>query len=306
MPPPTHDPLYHDQLIQGHLFKGISTPWIIPASPNTSDIRYEFSSSDAAHNAKSKLKDSRELLKESHHVLMAGRQFAVLAIFQALDAGGKDGAIREVFEGLDPAGVSVAAFKKPTPEELAHDFLWRTSRKLPPKGMIGIFNRSYYEEVLAVRVHPEFLDGQYAGSPPAADLLWPERYRAIRAHERHLVSCGTVVLKFWLNVSPSRQARRFLDRLEDPTKNWKFSLRDLQESERRAAYDEAVKEMFIETSTAWAPWFCIPADDRWYARWQIAEIVRQTLKALPLNYPKAALLEANAEQLARQLAAKTD
>jgi PPK2 family polyphosphate:nucleotide phosphotransferase len=208
-----------------------------------------------------------------------------LLVFQALDAAGKDGVIREVFEDLDPVNVNVTAFKRPSERELRHDFLWRTSLALPERGEIAVFNRSYYEEVLAVRVHPQFLAGQYAGAPPDPEKLWPERYRAIREHERHLATANTLILKFWLNVSPAQQAQRFLERLDTAEKRWKFSLGDIHESNHRAAYDEAVQTMFKETSRPWAPWFCIPADDKWYLRWQVADIIHQAMTALPLSYP---------------------
>jgi polyphosphate kinase 2 (PPK2 family) len=148
-----------------------------------------------------------------------------------------------------------------------------------------VFNRSYYEEVLTVRVHPEFLDAQYAGTPPKPEHLWPARYRAIREHERHLAFANTLILKFWLNVSPARQARRFLDRLDTPEKRWKFSPGDVRESNFRAAYDEALLHLLNETSRPWAPWFCVPADDKWYLRWQVVDIIRQAMANLPLDYP---------------------
>ena len=191
-----------------------------------------------------------------------------------------------MFEDLDPVNVQIAAFKWPTDRELRHDFLWRTTRELPERGEIGVFNRSYYEEVLTVRVHPEFLGGQYAGNPPDAEALWPARYQAIREHEKHLAAANTLVLKFWLNVSLKTQARRFLERLDTPEKRWKFSMGDIRESKFRTDYDQAVMHMFNETSRPWAPWFCIPADDRWYLRWQIADIVKQAMAALPLDYPE--------------------
>jgi PPK2 family polyphosphate:nucleotide phosphotransferase len=279
-------------------FSSAPCRWMAPTDGQTNVTSYDFDPGKSRPDAKKQLEVSRKITRKSHQVLMAGKQYSVLAIFQALDAAGKDGAIREVFKGLDPAGVKVSAFKRPTAEELEHDFLWRTARKLPRRGQIGVFNRSYYEEVLAVRVHPEFLGGQYAGNPPDATQLWPERYRAIREHERHLALANTVVLKFWLNVSPARQAKRFLERLEEPRKNWKFSKGDLREAKVRPAYDEAALEMFRETSRPWAPWFCIPADDRWYARWQISEIIRQSLEFLPMSYPRPEVSPEEAEQFA--------
>jgi PPK2 family polyphosphate:nucleotide phosphotransferase len=228
---------------------------------------------------------ARQSIRPDQRKLYAAKQFSVLLVFQALDAAGKDGVIREVFEDLDPGNVQVVSFKRPTERELRHDFLWRINLALPERGDIAVFNRSHYEEVLTVRVHPEFLDAQYPGPQPDAEALWPARYNAIREFERRLAASNTLILKFWLNVSPAKQAQRFLERLDNPKKRWKFSLGDVRESTFRPAYDEALRHMLNETSRPWAPWFCIPADDRWYLRWQVAEIVRQALAALPLTYP---------------------
>lgn len=247
------------------------------------------------------LDEARNQIQALQRKLIANKQFSILLIFQALDAAGKDGAIREVLEGLDVGGIRVTSFKQPTRTELAHDFLWRTTRELPERGQIVAFNRSYYEEVLAVRVHPEFLAGQYAGQVPAPSLLWPARYRAIRELERHLAMSNTLVLKFWLNVSPERQALRFLNRLEDPKRFWKFSKHDLVESGHRDAYNEAVLHMFNETSRSWAPWFCVPADSRWYLRWQISSILLQAMQALPLTYPEAEAMTDEDRQALRQV-----
>ncbi|HKJ18135.1 MAG TPA: PPK2 family polyphosphate kinase [Xanthomonadales bacterium] len=237
-------------------------------------------------DSKDQTRESRKDIRELQQALQASKRFSVLAIFQALDAAGKDGAVREVFKGVNPGGLKVTSFKSPSEQEVEHDFLWRTSKALPRDGEIGIFNRSYYEEVLVVRVHPGYLDSQYAGYPPPVETLWPARYQAIREHELHLAQSNTLVLKFWLNVSPQRQARRFLERLDDPEKRWKFSTGDLREARLRDQYDQAVLQMFNETSRPWAPWFCIPADERWYARWKIAETIKQAMSALPLPYPE--------------------
>ena len=245
-----------------------------------------FSPPEDWDGAKGRTKKSRRGLRELQEALRASKRFSVLAVFQALDAAGKDGAIREVFKGVNPAGLDITSFKRPSDEEMSHDFLWRSSRALPRDGQIGIFNRSYYEEVLVVRVHPGFLDSQYAGNPPHAETLWPARYRAIREHELHLAQSNTLVLKFWLNVSPQRQAQRFVERLDDPKKRWKFSTGDVRESRLRAQYDDAVMHMFNETSRPWAPWFCIPADERWYTRWKISEILNQAISGLSLPYPE--------------------
>ena len=265
----------------------ITSPWRVPYDASLAEPPKIYSPPENPAGSKGLLVDTRKAIRPYQRQLYAAKQFSLLLVFQALDAAGKDGANREVFEDLDPVNVQVSAFKRPTERELRHDFLWRTAKELPERGEIAIFNRSYYEEVLTVRVHPEYLSGQYAGSPPDPESLWPMRYEAIREHERHLAAANTLILKFWLNVSPARQARRFLDRLDDPEKRWKFSMGDIRESKFRAEYDEAVLHMLNETSRPWAPWFCIPADDRWYLRWQIADIIRQAMSGLPLVYPEA-------------------
>ncbi len=292
----------------GRILPAIRNRWRIESHPGLDQAPQQFlppqaaADDDDGSSYKSRLTDIRKPLRALQRQLQGGKQYSVLLVFQALDAAGKDGAIREVLQGLDAGGVSVTSFKRPSRVELEHDFLWRTSRALPRRGTIGAFNRSHYEEVLAVKVHPEFLDAQYAGSPPAADTLWPQRYRAIREHERHLASANTVVLKFWLNVSLQRQAERFLERLENPAKHWKFSAHDVFASNHREQYDEALRDLLNETSRPWAPWFCIPADDRWYARWQIADILRQALELLPLRYPPGEDLgAAETEQLKTML-----
>jgi len=263
----------------------IQSPWLVGFEGPAAEACRCFEPPAPGDDFKDRLVETRNALRPYQRKLYAAKQFSILLVFQALDAAGKDGVIREVFEELDPVNVNVTAFKRPSERELRHDFLWRTSLALPERGEIAVFNRSYYEEVLAVRVHPGFLNAQYAGAPPDPASLWPMRYRAIREHERHLATANTLILKFWLNVSPAKQAERFLERLDTPEKRWKFSLGDVRESNHRAAYDEAVQTMFEETSRPWAPWFCIPADDRWYLRWQVAEIIRQAMAALPLTYP---------------------
>ncbi|MEZ4378508.1 MAG: polyphosphate kinase 2 family protein [Gemmatimonadales bacterium] len=220
--------------------------------------------------------------------LYADNRHALLVVFQAMDAAGKDGAIRHVFSGVNPQGCQVAAFKQPSAEELDHDFLWRTVRHLPERGRIGIFNRSYYEEVLVVRVHPQYLDGQRLPDVPR-DLgaLWSARYRSIRDHEAHLGRNGTTVIKFYLHLSPDEQRERFLARLDDPDKNWKFSGGDVEERAHWPAYRQAYAEAIRETSTDEAPWFVVPADDKRTARLIVAEAVKDTLAALTLVRPSA-------------------
>jgi len=264
----------------------VESRWRVPGADLQSLDRFAYAPPDPPDDSEHRLHHARKALQPYQRMLYAGKRYSVLLLFQALDAAGKDGVIREVFEGLDPVNVNVSAFKRPTETELQHDFLWRTTQVLPRRGEIAVFNRSYYEEVLAVRVHPGFLEGQYGGTPPDPATLWPARYRAIREHERHLAAARTLILKFWLNVSPAKQAERFLERLDTPEKRWKFSLGDVHESNHRAAYDEAVLAMFQETSRPWAPWFCVPADNSHYLRWQIAEILGQALGALPLAWPE--------------------
>jgi len=264
------------------VISAIDSRWRVPCEGAPP---FAFEPPAGSGDCKERLESTRQALRPYQRKLCAARQYSLLLVFQALDAAGKDGVIREVFEDLDPVNVNVTAFKRPSERELRHDFLWRTNLALPERGEIAVFNRSYYEEVLAVRVHPQFLAAQYAGLAPDSESLWPARYRAIREHERHLAAAHTLILKFWLNVSPAMQAQRFLERLDTPEKRWKFSLGDVHESNHRAAYDEAVQAMFSETSRPWAPWFCIPADDKWYLRWQVADIIRQAMTALPLSYP---------------------
>lgn len=283
------------------IIDSIKSPWRAPLDGSLTEPPRNFRAPEDMIDCKRLLEETRKSIRPDQRKLYAAKQYSVLLVFQALDAAGKDGAIREVFEDLDPVNVQVSAFKRPTDRELRHDFLWRTTRRLPERGDIGVFNRSYYEEVLTVRVHPEFLNAQYAGSPPQPEPLWPVRYRAIREHERHLAAANTLILKFWLNVSPEKQAERFMERLENREKRWKFSMGDIRESMFRAQYDEAVMHMLNETSRPWAPWFCIPADDRWYLRWQIADIVAQAMAALPLDYPEPEEIPADKAAEVREL-----
>ncbi|MBT8063249.1 MAG: polyphosphate kinase 2 family protein [Xanthomonadales bacterium] len=233
-----------------------------------------------------KLNKIREQLLPVQEELYACKYYSVLCVFQALDAAGKDSTIREVFEGLNPNAIRQAAFKRPSRVELQHDFLWRTTHELPRRGEIGIFNRSHYEEVLSVRVHPEYLNAQFPGGAPETEQLWPARFQAIREHERHLATSNVVVMKFWLHVSPAEQAQRFLDRMNEPDKRWKFSAHDVYESGFRQQYDEAVLDMLNATSRPWAPWFAVPADDKRYMRQQVAAIVLKAMQGLPLAYPQ--------------------
>jgi len=225
-------------------------------------------------------------LEELQDRLYAQNQWSLLLIFQAMDAAGKDGTIKHVMSGVNPQGCQVFSFKAPSAEDLSHDFLWRTSKCVPERGRIGIFNRSYYEEVLVVRVHPEFLSRQKL--PPALITkdVWKERFEDINAYERHLTRNGVVVCKFFLNVSKKEQRRRLLERLEEPDKNWKFSADDINERQRWDAYMEAYEDMIRHTATDWAPWHVVPADNKWFTRLVVAEVVVHALESLDLSYPE--------------------
>jgi PPK2 family polyphosphate:nucleotide phosphotransferase len=219
-----------------------------------------------------------------------------------MDAAGKDGTVRAVMSGVNPAGCQVYSFKQPSAEELDHDFLWRCSVRLPERGRIGIFNRSYYEEVLVVRVHPEYLqDEKLPHLPKDLDDLWQERFESIRNWEQHLARQGTVILKFWLNVGRDEQKKRFLSRIEEGEKNWKFSSGDIKERARWKDYIKAYEDALRSTSRPWAPWYAIPADDKAFMRLQVATIINNTLKNLGLEYPE--LSPAEREKLAEMKAA---
>jgi PPK2 family polyphosphate:nucleotide phosphotransferase len=221
-------------------------------------------------------------------VLYADNRHSVLLVFQAMDAAGKDGTIRAVLSGVNPAGCQVTSFKRPSENELDHDFLWRHARTLPERGRIGVFNRSWYEEVLAVRVHPEFLERQrLPWQPDTLDALWQERYESINGFERHLARNGTLILKFWLNVSREEQRQRLLERLKQPDKNWKFDINDMGERARWDDYQTAYHEMLRATSKPWAPWYAIPADSKSYMRCTVAEIIARGMRRLDLKYPQA-------------------
>jgi len=257
------------------------------------------------NDLKDRLKDLTDELDELQRRFYAHDSRALLLIFQAMDAAGKDSTIRAVMHGIDPAGCHVHAFKQPSAEELEHDFLWRTTLRLPSKGMIGIFNRSYYEEVLAVRVHPEYLAAQRLPEAQPSPAFWEERLESIRDHERHLARNGTVVLKFWLNVSRREQRERFLDRLREPDKHWKFSEDDIAKSHRWDDYMAAYEAALNATSRPWAPWYAIPADDKPYMRACVAGIIVDTFRRLHIDYPEPdAATRARFEALRRKLEAE--
>ena len=227
------------------------------------------------------------LLADYQARLAAQDTYGVLICLQSLDAGGKDGTIRHVMSGVNPQGVAVHGFKVPSAEELNHDFLWRYAQRLPARGEIGIFNRSYYEEVLVVRVHPENLDRQKLPAESKHGDVWERRYREINDWERYLTDNGIKVVKLFLNLSKEEQRTRFLKRLDLPEKNWKFSSHDVKERERWDDYQTAFSQMLSHTSTSWAPWHVIPADHKWYRNWAIMNILVEQLEALKVEWPAA-------------------
>lgn len=235
---------------------------------------------------KQRLLTQTEELDQLQRRFYAHDSRALLLVFQAMDAAGKDSTIRAVMKGIDPAGCHVHSFKQPSAQELEHDFLWRTTAQLPGKGMISIFNRSYYEEVLVVRVHPEYLRAQRLPIAKPDSEFWEQRFESIRDHERHLARNGTVIIKFWLNVSPEEQRARFLSRLREPEKHWKFSEHDLTESRHWETYMQAYEAALNASSRPWAPWYAIPADNKAYMRSCVAEILIATLRRLGLDYPQ--------------------
>jgi PPK2 family polyphosphate:nucleotide phosphotransferase len=241
--------------------------------------------SASQQGAKKFLKKSIDALTELQEKLYAQDRWGVLLIFQAMDAAGKDSAIKHVMSGIDPKGCQVYSFKSPSSEELDHDFMWRTSKCLPERGRIGIFNRSYYEETLVVRVHPEYLANQKLPKGLVSPRIWRERFQDINAFERYLARNGFLIRKFFLNVSRAEQRRRFLDRLERPEKNWKFAMGDLAESARWRAYMAAYEETIRNTATPHAPWVVIPADDKKFARTVVAAAVIDALNGLDLQFP---------------------
>ncbi len=242
----------------------------------------EFSSKEAGQI---KLATDIDRLAEYQNILYAQNKYSVLIIFQAMDAAGKDSTIEHVMSGINPQGCQVFSFKTPSSEELDHDYLWRTHKCVPERGRIGIFNRSYYEETLIVRVHPELLAAQ---NLPKIDIdkIWHQRFQEINDFERYLTNNGTVIIKFFLHVSKAEQKQRFLERIESPAKHWKFSAADIQERDRWDDYQAAYTDVFNHTSTAAAPWYLIPADRKWYTRLAVADIICSRLEKLDLAYPK--------------------
>jgi PPK2 family polyphosphate:nucleotide phosphotransferase len=270
------------------LIDPVESPYLVPF-----DGSFEIDGSatkppeDAPGKKKNKaaLEELQDQLKVRQRVLYADDRYSVLLVFQAMDAAGKDGTIRAVMSGVNPAGCQVFSFKQPSKEELDHDFMWRVYQCLPERGRIGIFNRSHYEETLVVRVHPEYLGFQRLPREIDLDSIWDERLKSIRDFERHWARNGTVVLKFFLNVSRDEQRDRFLDRIDEPESNWKFAVGDVKERGHWDAYMEAYQATLNATSRPWAPWYVIPADNKPYMRRCVADIVVSTLDKLDMAFP---------------------
>jgi PPK2 family polyphosphate:nucleotide phosphotransferase len=233
-----------------------------------------------------RLAEGAARLSELQSLLYAQDRWSLLLIFQAMDAAGKDGTIKHVMSGVNPQGCQVYSFKVPSEEELDHDFLWRSTKCLPERGRIGIFNRSYYEEVLVVRVHPELLGHEKLPPSLVSKDIWSERFEDIAAFERYLSRNGVVIRKFFLHLSKKEQKQRFLSRLEEPEKNWKFSMADLREREHWKEYMQAYQDLIRHTATDAAPWYVVPADHKWFTRLVVAEVIVETLESLQLTYPE--------------------
>jgi len=249
--------------------------------------------------AQTVLEKNIQNLAEAQQLLYADNRYAILVILQAMDAAGKDGTIKHVMSGVNPQGCQVFSFKQPSAEELDHNFLWRCMKRLPERGRIGIFNRSYYEDVLVVKVHPELLN-PHLPPPRRGKAFWKTRYQDINAFERHLTRNGTVILKFFLHVSKEEQKQRFLDRLNEAEKNWKFSASDVAERAFWDQYQQAYEEALTATSTRWAPWYVVPADNKWVTRAVVADVVTTTIRSLDLSYPKVTAQQRRALDDARR------
>ncbi len=277
------------------LFEPVKSPFLVDDNFDISKAVTESEDDPGKAPNVEALEEAVDKLSKLQGKLYANDRYSVLLVFQAMDAAGKDGTIKAVMSGVNPQGCQVTAFKAPTSDELDHDFLWRCQRALPERGRIGIWNRSHYEEVLVVRVHPKYLDGQRlprrpkgSGHGPENDLseLWEERYESINAAEKHWAHNGCVILKFFLNVSQEEQHERFLERVTDPDNHWKFNATDLAESKNWKQYMAAYQDALRTTSKPWAPWYVIPADSKSYMRRTVAEIVVSTLKQLDIPYPQ--------------------
>lgn len=255
-----------------------------------SDFDSSFTGDLSKQDAKEQLAKDIEKLSKLQSMLYAQDRYSILIIFQAMDAAGKDGTIKHVMSGINPQGCQVYSFKQPSAEELDHDYLWRINRSLPERGRIGIFNRSHYEDVLIAKVHPEIiLPNKLPGVETVNDIdpdFWKRRYRQINDFERYLTENGTIVLKFFLNVSKAEQKNRFMERLDDASKNWKFSSADIKERQFWEDYMNAYADVLTETSTDLAPWYVIPADNKWFMRYAVGRIICDRMQQLDLHYPK--------------------
>jgi PPK2 family polyphosphate:nucleotide phosphotransferase len=257
--------------------------------------------SEAKQESRDLLQTGIVRLSKLQEKLYAQDRWALLVIFQAMDAAGKDSTIKHVMSGVNPQGCQVYSFKAPSPEELDHDFLWRCMKALPERGRIGIFNRSYYEEVLVVRVHPELLSGQKLPPALVTKQIWRERYEDINATERYLTRNGIVIRKFFLHVSLEEQTKRFLERLQDPSKNWKFSVADARERDHWDDYMHAYEQMVRHTSSEYAPWFVVPADNKWFTRLVVAAAVIDALEEMNLAFPKVHAAKREELQAVREI-----
>lgn len=257
---------------------------------SVSDFDLSFTGDLSKQDAKEQLAKDIEKLSELQSMLYAQDRYSILIIFQAMDAAGKDGTIKHVMSGINPQGCQVYSFKQPSAEELDHDYLWRINRSLPERGRIGIFNRSHYEDVLIAKVHPEIiLSNKLPDVETVNDIdpdFWKRRYRQINDFERYLTENGTIVLKFFLNVSKAEQKNRFMERLDDASKNWKFSSADIKERQFWEDYMNAYADVLTETSTELAPWYVIPADNKWFMRYAVGRIICDRMQQLDLHYPK--------------------
>jgi PPK2 family polyphosphate:nucleotide phosphotransferase len=289
----------------------VESPYLVPfddsfrvAHAQTKPPKKERKQKDEHREA---LEEMTVRMRDLQQRLYADDCYSLLLVFQAMDAAGKDGTIRAVMTGVNPAGCQVFSFKQPSAEELDHDFFWRIYPALPERGRIGIFNRSHYEEVIVVRVHPEYLEAQKLPRMPKLSTVWEERYDSIRSIEQHLARNGTVIVKFWLNVSRAEQKKRFLDRIEEREAHWKFSAGDVVESRHWDQYMEAYQDALNATSRPWAPWYAIPADDKSYMRRAVADIVVRTLENIGPKFPEVTSeAREHMRELARELNAGED
>lgn len=286
------------------MFEAIITPYLVPFD-GTLDWQTVCTSAPADAPGKQECKSKTRVcitkLSKIQQMFYAHNYHSVLLIFQAMDSAGKDSTIRAVMSGLNPAGCQVYSFKQPSQEELDHDFLWRTTLRLPERGKIGVFNRSYYEEVLVVRVHPELLQRQHINQTGGLEQIWRDRYESIRHHELHLARTGTLVLKFWLHISREEQRQRFISRLEEPEKHWKFSEADVRERQHWDKYMQAYEQAVNETSRPWAPWYAIPADNKPFARLCVAETILGNFQTLDIQYPEISSEDRKHFKTAREL-----